>query len=301
MEDTHGGLLSVITGQMAILLPAILGSTAAALTGEVMKLANGITLHYETAGTGHIPVILVHGYGMSSAVWKKSMPLFPAAYRCFAIDMRGFGASDKPEKGYRCAELADDLAQLMDALHLPRAVIIGHSFGGQVVQHFAARYPDRALALVLCNTVAATAQPQGLDSVVKKRIQGYGSAAENRKVFSASIPRYFDPSCIAPDDVEYFIQVGLQAGNTALRETLEANYTTPAIPADRFAALNSPSLIVVSTHDPFGTFDHAVAMTDALPGSHIEVLERCGHTPMWERPSEFVRMVTRFLSGAGLE
>ncbi len=262
---------------------------------------DGITLHYETAGAGPVPVVLVHGYGMSSAVWKKSMPLFPAAYRCFALDMRGFGASDKPVNGYSCAELAEDLGRFMDTLRLPRAVIVGHSFGGQVVQHFAARYPERALALVLCNTVAATAKPQGLNTAVKKRIEGYGSAAANRKVVAASIPRYFDASLVSPDDIEYFIQVGLQAGNTALRETLKANYATPAIPRAQFAAVKAPALIVVTTHDPFGTFDHAVAMSDALPVSRIQVLERCGHTPMWERPVEFVRMVTRFLADAGLK
>jgi len=62
----------------------------------------------------------------------------------------------------------------------------------------------------------------------------------------------------------------------------------------------SQALILVTTHDPFGTFDQAVAMSDALPRSRIGVITRCGHTPMWERPEAFARMVAEFLKASGL-
>jgi pimeloyl-ACP methyl ester carboxylesterase len=51
----------------------------------------------------------------------------------------------------------------------------------------------------------------------------------------------------------------------------------------------------VTTHDPFGTFDQAIAMSDALPNSSIEVIARCGHSPMWEKPLEFAKTVAAFL------
>lgn len=251
-------------------------------------------LHYETTGNGSIPVILVHGYSMSSAVWEKVMPLFPARYRVFAIDLKGFGQSS-PGPGYECPDLADDIAVFMDTLDLKQAVLIGHSFGGQVVQHFAARYPERVLALGLCNTVAATIDPDGLDTDVEERIKGYGSLRDNRKIFSLSVPRYFDTANVAPEDIKFFIEIALKADGCALRETLRANYVTPALPPHQYDALRVPVLIVVSTHDPFGTFGHAAAMSDAFPMSRIEVIARCGHSPMWERPAEFAEKLIRFL------
>ncbi|MCE5283541.1 MAG: alpha/beta hydrolase [Deltaproteobacteria bacterium] len=263
--------------------------------GAEIRLASGVRLHYETSGAGGVPVVLVHGYGMSSAVWEKVLPLFPADCRLFALDLRGFGRSEKPETGYGCPELADDIGAFMDALGLSRAVLVGHSFGGLVLQHFAARHPERVLALVLANTFAATAPPKGLSSAVEQRIQGYGSAEANRRLFSAVIPRYFDAAHVTPKDIDRFVEVGLQASNTALRETLRANYITPAIPVPRHEAVRAPVLIVVTTHDPFGTFDQAVAMSDALPNSSIEVIARCGHSPMWEKPSEFAETVAAFL------
>jgi len=254
-----------------------------------------ICLHSKTSGAGSIPLVLVHGYGMSSVVWEKALPLFSSNYRLFAIDLPGFGRSDKPETGYSCPELADHIAAWMDTVCLPKAVLIGHSFGGQVIQHFAAHYPERVMALVLSNTLAATLPPKGLTPDARQRIQGYGSVEDNRKIFSTTIPRYFDAANVTKEDIERFVEIGLQAGNNALRETLKANYTTPSIPASRHAALAAPVLILVATHDPFGTFDQAAALSDVWPDSRIEVISRCGHSPMWEKPAEFVRTVEEFL------
>lgn len=256
--------------------------------------AGQINLHYETTGSGSTPVILVHGYSMSSTVWKKVMPLFPARYRVFAIDLKGFGRST-PGPGYGCRDLADDIGTFMDSLDLPQAVLIGHSFGGQVVQHFAALYPKRLLALGLCNTAAATIDPDGLDPDAEERIKGYGSLQDNRKIFSLNIPRYFDTPNVTPEDIELFIEIALKADNCALRESLRANYLTPALPLNQYEALRVPVLIVVSTHDPFGPFGHAAAMSDAFPMSRIEVIAHCGHSPMWEKPAEFAEKVVRFL------
>ena len=265
-----------------------------------IHLPGSVRLHYVESGNGDTPVVLLHGYSMSSVVWEKTMPLFPAETRALAIDLRGFGRSDKPESGYTCAELADDTVEFLNSLSIPKAVLIGHSFGGQVAQSFAAKYPERLIALVLCDTVAATLPPEGLSRFVAARISGYGSPDMNRRVFRASIPRYFDSRNVTPEDIERFIEIGLQAGNTALRECLKANYATPAIPVQQFAAVQAPALIVVATHDPFGAFDHAIAMSDALPNSRIAVIPRCGHTPMWERPSEFAAAITEFLKSSGL-
>lgn len=269
--------------------------------GGDVRLASGVRLHYETSGGGKIPVVLVHGYGMSSAVWEKVLPLLPSGYRWLAVDLPGFGRSDKPENGYSCPELAEDIAAFLDTLGISRAVLIGHSFGGLVIQHFAARHPERVTALVLSNTFAAGLPPKGLTPAVEKRIKGYGSAEENRKIFSATVPRYLDAANVAAGDIERFVTIGLQAYNPALRETLRANYTTPAIPAPKLAAVQAPVLILASAHDPFGTFDQAVAMSDAFPDSRIRVFTRCGHTPMWEKPQEFAGTVAEFLKPAGPE
>jgi pimeloyl-ACP methyl ester carboxylesterase len=263
--------------------------------GADVHLSNGIRLHYQTSGAGSKPIVLVHGFGMSSAVWEKVLPLFPSDYRLYAIDLPGFGISDKPATGYSCREQAENIRLFLDALDLTQAVLIGHSFGGLVIQHFAAHYPERVLALVLSNTFASSLPPKGLTPAVEQRIRSYGTTEENRKIFSAVIPRYFDAANVSATDVGRFVEVGLQASNNALRETLRANYTTPAIRANQLAAVRGPVLIVVGAHDSIGTFDQAIAMSDVFPESRIEVITRCGHSPMWEKPSDFMFAVGAFL------
>lgn len=264
-------------------------------------MIHGIHLHCEMCGAGNVPVVLVHGYSMSSIIWEKVMPLFEPAYRLHAIDLKGFGRSDKPEAGYSCRELADDIRAFMDGIGLERAVLIGHSFGSLVLQHFAAAYPGRVGALVLCNALAAVLPPKGLTPFAQERLKGYGSIEDNRKIFSANMQRYFDTANVLRGDIDRLIEVGLQACTTALRDALVANYTTPAIPPSLLEAVRVPVLILVTTHDPFGTFDQAVAISDSLPNSRIAVIERCGHSPMWEKPLEFVRIVTAFLRDAGVQ
>ena len=263
-------------------------------------MINGIHLHCEMCGAGNVPVVMVHGYSMSSVIWGKVMPLFGPAYRLHAIDLKGFGRSDKPEAGYSCRKLAEDIRAFMDGIGIACAVLIGHSFGSLVLQHFAVSYPERVRALVLCNAQAAALPPKGLTPLIEERLEGYGSIEDNRSVFSTNMHRYFDAANVSRADIDRFIGIGMQASTVALRDALVANYTTPAIAVEDLAAVRAPVLIVVTTHDPFGAFDQAVAMSDSLPNSRIAVIERCGHSPMWEKPMEFVRIVKAFFRDAGV-
>lgn len=78
-------------------------------------------------------MVLVHGYGMSSAVWEKAMPLFPPECRLFALDLRGFGRSDKPEGVYGAPELAEDVAAFLDSVDISQAVLVGPAAAGDGV------------------------------------------------------------------------------------------------------------------------------------------------------------------------
>jgi len=260
-----------------------------------ITLPNGLAVHCLASGAGSVPIVFLHGYSLSAQTWVRIMPRLPAAYRAYAPDLRGFGLSSKPAKGYTYEALVEDLAAVLDALNLPKAVFVGHSFGGCILQHFAVRYPGRLSALVLSNTYACNLPPHGITAGVQARLAGYGTAAQNREIFNRTVPRYFDPANVTPTDVAAFIALALQAGNPALKQTLRTMYASPAIPRESLAAIQAPTLIIVGTHDPFGTFDQAVALSDCIPKSRIAVMPRCGHSPMWEQPREYVEILSSFL------
>ncbi|PWE31782.1 alpha/beta hydrolase [Pararhodobacter marinus] len=112
-------------------------------------------LYYQdTGGTGR-PVVLIHGWPLSSAAWSKQIPaLTQAGYRVIAYDRRGFGRSDKPATGYDYDTLTQDLDRLMTDLDLRDATLVGFSMGGgEVARYVATHGEDRLRSVVFASAV----------------------------------------------------------------------------------------------------------------------------------------------------
>jgi pimeloyl-ACP methyl ester carboxylesterase len=110
---------------------------------------DGLDFHYVQSGEGP-DLVLVHGLGGNLAGWHLTMvPELQRHYRVTTYDLRGHGRSDAPRGGYTTRDMADDLRGVMDALHVGTARIVGHSWGADVVLHFALLYPERVSQIVL--------------------------------------------------------------------------------------------------------------------------------------------------------
>jgi pimeloyl-ACP methyl ester carboxylesterase len=264
---------------------------------EHVVLASGLDMAYRRVGHGTVPIVLVHGYSLSSAEWTRVLPLLPKnQYTAYALDLRGFGDSGKPEDGNDFAHLVADLAEFMDAMHLKRAVMIGHSMGGSLLQDFVLAHPTRVSALVLSDAFARNAPPLGISDAVRRRIDGYGGIDANRRVFEAVIPHYFDVANFTPADAQAFVADALKASDPALKGLLAEEYTIPDIPVERFREITVPTLIVVGAHDAFVPLEQVMALTDAIPGVRLTaIIPRAGHTPMWEQPQSWAATVRDFL------
>jgi pimeloyl-ACP methyl ester carboxylesterase len=117
---------------------------------------DGVRVHYQEAGDpGDPALVLIHGFASSTLVWSKVfLKLADAGYRVIALDMLGYGYSAKPRNGeYTIAGQAKLLMRLLDALSIPRAIIIGSSYGGAVAATCALDYANRVEKLVLVGTV----------------------------------------------------------------------------------------------------------------------------------------------------
>jgi pimeloyl-ACP methyl ester carboxylesterase len=264
---------------------------------EHVMLPSGLDMAYRCVGHGKVPIVLVHGYSLSSAEWTKVLPLLPAdRYTAYAVDLRGFGDSGKPQDGNDFAHLVADLAEFMDAMHLGRAVMIGHSMGGSLLQDFVLAHPERVSALVLSDAFARNEPPLGISDAVRKRIDGYGGIDANRRVFEAAIPRYFDAANFTSADAQAFLADALKASDPALKGLLAEEYTIVNIPTERYREITVPTLILVGAHDGFVSLKQVMALTDAIPGVRLTaIIPRAGHIPMWEQPQAWVATVRHFL------
>ena len=112
---------------------------------------NGFQLHYEVEGAGQ-PLVLIPGFASGRSIWTRQIPALSRHFRVISFDPRGVGESEKPEGPQSITLLADDVALLLLALHVPSAHVLGVSFGGFVAQEFALKYPLMTRKLVLSCT-----------------------------------------------------------------------------------------------------------------------------------------------------
>ena len=111
---------------------------------------DGVAIHYDVHGEGR-PVVMLHGFPDSGRLGRHHVPvLVDAGFQVVVPDLRGYGASDKPEgvQRYRMPELVADVAAVLDAERIPRAHVVGHDWGAALAWAFAAVAPDRIDHLV---------------------------------------------------------------------------------------------------------------------------------------------------------
>jgi len=109
---------------------------------------NGIRLHYLDWGGSGPTLLFLTGMGSSAYIFNKFAPRFTDKFHVLALTRRGQGDSDYPETGYDADTLTEDIRQFMDALHIEKAILAGHSLAGVELTHFSATYPTRVEKLI---------------------------------------------------------------------------------------------------------------------------------------------------------
>jgi pimeloyl-ACP methyl ester carboxylesterase len=113
--------------------------------------ANGVKLHYLTAGQGE-PVLLLHGFGQSSHMWRPLIRELVKDHTVIAADLRGAGQSDAPEEGYTKSSMARDVRALMTGLGYDKVSVVGHDMGMMVAYAYAVQFPGEVKRIVLLDS-----------------------------------------------------------------------------------------------------------------------------------------------------
>lgn len=137
--------------------PEIAGATQRTVTIDAHDVG-ALNVHLQEAGEGP-PVLLLHGWPQDALCWRYVMPLLADRYRVIAPDMRGFGASDAPGRGYNGETLGADAIALLDALEIERAHVVGHDWGGFATFAAGIAAPRRIASMVVLNTIPPWVKP----------------------------------------------------------------------------------------------------------------------------------------------
>lgn len=266
--------------------------------------STSIHLYYEDHGSGQ-PVVLIHGYPLSSASWEKQVPaLLDAGYRVIAYDRRGFGKSSQPTTGYNYDTFAEDLHSLVTQLKLRDFVLVGFSMGGGEVARYIGKFGSRNVSkTVIIGGVPpfllkTADNPDGVDGSVFEGIQK--AVAADRYAFFTEFFKNF-----------YNTDVNL--GKRVSEQAVQANWNVATI-ASSFASLacvptwhedfrkdvaqiDVPTLVIHGDADRIVPISAAGQRTAQLvKGAELVVIKDGPHNIAWTHADEVNAELVKFLA-----
>jgi len=276
---------------------------------------DGVKLHYFCGGSGP-PLVLVHGLGSSAAVeFYYNLEPLAAHHRVFAVDLPGFGGSDKPALAYTIELFVKAVRELMASQGLERAAVMGVSMGGRVALGLALDSPEKVERLVLVDALGVGTPrrvlayrillTKGLGELTLR-----GTARALRRMNPATIRRFWGWYLQRPNRVDTIWSDERIANHGTLLATPEyrAAYLSAlrsiagmrqlrdgVVVDDRLAELRMPTLLIWGRHDHIFPASHAEMAKDRIPNGRLEIFDDSGHTPQMEEPDRFNRLVLDFL------
>lgn len=277
-------------------------------------LLDGIRLYYYRR-PGTPVVVMVHGLATNSAFWYlKILPLLQGRFGVLLFDLRGHGQSDMPPAGYTTADMAGDLHALLNHLGIAQAHLVGHSYGGTVVLHYATFHPERVLSLTVADAYVQCLQP------APRLPERPPAAAWRRELETLNLP--------VPETPEWgyrllealaesyqrgnslgglrgrFSPFALSRGrNRTATQWLQLLRTTSAredftrvagLTLERIRAVSHPTLAI------FGEYSFCLPSCEGLRqhlrNCQVVIVPRVGHFHPFVRPFFFARALQRFLA-----
>jgi pimeloyl-ACP methyl ester carboxylesterase len=248
---------------------------------------DGVQIAYRSFGEGPRPVILVHGWKVSGAVFDDLLSALDlTGLRVLVPDLRGTGLSDKPTEGYTIQRFAEDILAIADAERTDEFIVVGHSMGGQIAQWLASHHPDRILGAVLLCSVPASGLP-----LPDEMVEVFRAAARSRDAqrgIIANVSRELSAAAI-----DRLIEDAARTSHAAIELGFEA-WRKGGF-ASTLSQVRAPTL-VVGSDDPAIPVDLLRAEIVAkIATARLAVLPGPGHYLPVERPRETAALLNAFL------
>lgn len=240
-------------------------------------------IHYVRIGTGPVTIVLVHGWSMSWRIWSKFLEIVNTEkFTVYAIDMPGFGRSDKPNMEYSISNLADSVISFIHQLGLKNVVIGGHSMGGLVCLEAITRKKLNVSGFIIADSVSKWFNNGTREW--ERNMRNTLETTNDRKGALRNIEEYFFEK-ISEEDLSEFTSDAMKVTDQILVGSAEAlcNFDCDSY----LDMLSLPVVIFYGEHDRIVSLDDVHHLNKNIPDSELIVIDNAGHCPIYEQPQVF--------------
>jgi pimeloyl-ACP methyl ester carboxylesterase len=268
-----------------------------------IKVGN-VNSRYWSAGEKGSTVILLHGVGCSVEFWERNIATLAREHRVFAVDIVGFGRTDKPEVVYTFQLMADFVLGFMNAMGIDKASLVGNSMGGGISMTVAAQAPERVKKIVLVDPVGLGRRQSPMMRLMTLPVIGNVLTKPGRQGVVRQMQLcLYDPSQASDDFIDRVAAIGTLPGNqrsflSLLRETSNIVGVKKGLVADfsaRLKKIKTPILVIWGRQDSILPVSEGEVAVEGMANVRLHVMDRAGHLPQIDKPEEFNATVIDFL------
>ena len=249
---------------------------------------------YDDFGQG-TPLVLLHGFPLSRAIWAAQIAELSAHHRLIAPDLRGHGDSEATPGPYSMEMLADDCLALLDVLEIQQPVILcGLSMGGYISLAFFRNYPARVASLILAATRASADSPEA--QINRDKAISVANQQGAQAISDSMLPKMFAPETSASNPTliknlrEMMANTSLPGIIGALQGMKNRQDSTPLLPL-----IKVPALVCHGANDQLIPVAVAQEMAASIPNAQLNIIPRAGHLLNLEQPALFNQAIADFI------
>ncbi|HBB92782.1 MAG TPA: alpha/beta hydrolase [Bacteroidales bacterium] len=257
--------------------------------------AKNLTVSYIDEGSVPAPtIIFIHGFPLNKAMWDKQVGKLKENYRVIAYDIRGHGNSDAGDSDFSIELFVNDLLSLMDVLKIDKTILCGFSMGGYIAINAVENYPERFVALLLCDTNCSDDKPEAkekrmktIESIKKNGLEQYAEESLKKLFAKVSFSKQIE-------EIASVREMIMKTSGQTLFKTLHA-LAERAETCTRLHEIKVPVLILVGEEDEITPPDAALSMHEKIKGSTLHIIDHAGHLSNMENSIEFNNQLAGFL------
>ncbi len=269
----------------------------------------GLQFHYREFSQSGTPLILLHGLASQSHIFDLLAPKLAQSFRVIAFDQRGHGESVKPDDGYDFKNVCADLVALLDALKIKRAIVAGHSWGGNVALYFAAHFPERVRGIILIDGgfLDIQSNPEMTWERTERELAPPNLIGTPVADFKQMLKQYAGKLWRPAREKIILNNFEIQDDNTIRPRLAYPNHMKilralwEQRPADYYALVRCPALIIPAVNEH--TEDHAwterrrlqvLAAANGIEKNRVVWFHETVHDIPLQRPRKLANVITKF-------